>query len=418
MRKASIATLLLAGAAGVGYLLIPGDACLTYDPPPLFDTSEYDDSPYMERSYGIELMWRGGHRYVVLNIGNEVQFTEFTDPQNPGYSKRSRFHQANGGPVPWNGDRDYNLYNVVVCDDCDYGVAGYQTVGSVIFEIDDLYGRILIRGYTYNGSTNVVGAFTFKHGEQQYLVMNRLPDTCGSATLYAIDGISADNRTVLQCLDRPDGDDMIVSGGFYIPDGGDGDSYVYIVDQQDDVQMYRIDGSGNQLRLESLGAVIEGRVSRGRGIRLDLDAPQPWQRLASAGGSWGIAIWSLADVTAPELITYWDPNPVRVENRTAIEYPYLFAASLGGTGPNATFVYDISDPTVPELVEPDFWTYDDDHPWNRYQWSNNVDGLFTEDAAYLLFSRFSVTQRIRVNHSGSLNEIFADGFESGDVVAW
>ena len=43
--------------------------------------------------------------------------------------------------------------------------------------------------------------------------------------------------------------------------------------------------------------------------------------------------------------------------------------------------------------------------------------MFNEDAQYLFLSRYSVVQRIEVCELQT-DEIFADGFESGDISAW
>jgi hypothetical protein len=396
-------------------LLVPAAAaqpsCLRYIPPPLFDTSwNPEASPSNPRVHGVDLLQWGRHRYLVYNTGNEVALRLYNAPGNPGAVHSTAFHVVNGGPVNSHGDRDYNLFDFTVCDRCPVGVAGYDAMGAVLFELElDGDGDLVTDDFAYYPQATVSGAFTFRHGAQQYMVMNGLPDTCGSATLYAIDGILETDRQVLQCLERLGGGVMTVDGGFYIPDGGDGFSYVYLLDERLDVVMYRITGTGADLRLNNLGALM-----RAAHMSLDLDGPAAFPRLAITGGIWGLEIWDLQQPANPTLLAYWDPNPALSENRTAIRYPYGFATARGFNSPDATFLFDISDPINPQLLEPDFWTVDIDHPWNTYSFIANQDAVITDDADWLIFSRYSVLQTFRIPCS----LVFADDFESGDLDAW
>ena len=113
--------------------LSPGAAaqfdCLEFSPPVLFDTSgDPTASPDNPRSRGAEVFSWGGHQYLLHGTGNELQMFQVDDPEQPGPGRDSNFH------VPPYGDRDYNLFNFSVCDNCRFGAAGFDVQGLVLWD--------------------------------------------------------------------------------------------------------------------------------------------------------------------------------------------------------------------------------------------------------------------------------------------
>jgi hypothetical protein len=363
---------------------------LEYVGPPIFDTSHQPDDPLTKRALSLDVMAWDGINYLVVNLGNEVRLWRIDDPLHPHQQSTSRFR------VPPYGDRDYNLYRVDTCDDCRYGVAAYQTQGSVLFDLGSL-ATPRFSADVYYPDASVTGAATFKHGNHQYLVMNQLPDSCGSATVYTFDGVFDADRQAVQCLERPGGGAMVVSGGEYH------DGWLYLIDQEDVVQIYEVGYGAPLLTHRSsvtlLRDMTEGVGGRTHGLRFDHDA-----RMMLAGGVWGLKLYSIGNPAVPLFLHHWDPATYREENAVAIRHPFMWAGSKG------ILTWWMWDESVTE-VSPNFH---DTLP--RWEWANVQDGLIVDD--YLWLAQYSVILRIRIDDSGSLNEIFADGFESGGLSAW
>jgi hypothetical protein len=394
------AVVLLGGAGGTAWAQ---GGCLEFVPPLLFGGPGQipPDPDVPARCMGIDMFTLGGHRYLIHNLGNDLEIVRLDDPLDPGPPVDSSF-----GVPPW-GDRDYNLFNFTVCDECRYGVAAFDTQGRVLFDLGTGQAPSFAT-YHYYADAPGRGAFTFMHGTQQYLVSSRVQDVCESNdALFAFNGVDPTDLLFLQCVTDAPGDPVGTLNGFSIPGST---SYVYLVTTHGRVEMYQVTGSGTDLRLQPLGWTIGAGWLFGRGIDLDLDAPPPFLRLAVSAGPSGVQVWDLYDPGAPVVLSQWDPNPGLAMRTVAIEYPHVWVgADWETTTAGSTFTYDISDPSSPQGLDPGFWY--GSNPWSSYPGSVNVGAVFTADSEWLFLSRSSVLERIHFCQ-------FADGFESGSPSAW
>ena len=90
-----------------------------------------------------------------------------------------------------------------------------------------------------------------------------------------------------------------------------------------------------------------------------------------------------------------------------------WVGSKSGTSDAATWCYDISYPGTPELMNLGTWSQIPP----LFDYFSNQDATFAAD--HLWLAGYSVL--IRLENGCTIepsDEIFADGFESGDVGAW
>ena len=372
---------LAAGLVCLCALPAMGQDCLEYQPPPWLDTSADPGAPHVERSYQIEgLLWRGAE-FLLVNVGNEISI--FT----PEGTKRgwSTFN------VPPFGDRDYNLFNFSVCNDCSIGVANYETQGSVVFEFRDHITPSFIR-HVYYPSAGAVGSFTYSNGGSQFVITAAFSDT---STLYRANDVDQSTWESLQVFRKPGGGRLLIEAGVRVGPA------IYLVDSDQTVSIYRpLDTD----RIEYVGEAFHGTNLRGHGISYDPD-----EQLMLTGGAWGVEMYDVSDPFAPSLVKSWNPNPIRFENRTAIDYPLGWVASASAIGSGATWLYDLRT-NPPTVVDPQFWN---NLPITTYV--SNQDGYLKDGK--LIYSGYSVILEMSVCELLT-PDIFADDFESGDISAW
>jgi len=389
---------------------IIGAECLTYSPPPLFNTSSNPEAdPSNKRSQGITWMTFAGHRYLVHNTGNNLAAIRLDDPLNPGPTSSSNFR------VPFSSDRDYQLFNFSVCDNCRFGGAWFDMDGSVLFDLGELSSPTFSsKKYPDAGG---MGGFTFKHGDQQYLIGRRWLEGCiGKDALYTIDGTHPEDLALLRCVVDSAGVPVQVLNGHYLPGSP---AYLYLVTTAGagKVEVYEVSGSGAGLTLTPRGSPFSATWIRGRGV--DIDLSTPLGPLAAVANSSGTSLWSLSNPAAPTKLAQWDPWPAYDMNSCALQYPYLWVATKPASSTGTQHTYDITDPSAPVEVAFPFW--DETNPWIAIPYSTNYESVFTADAAWLFMSRYSVVLRVAVDDAQCRPHpvgIFADGFETGSTEAW
>jgi hypothetical protein len=362
---------------------------LEYVPPPLFDSSDDGSStPFTLRSQGVALLnWEGG-RWLVHNTGNDLELIDVANMENPsGRHTRSHFHTV---PI---GDRDFWLSNFFVCEGCRFGTAGFDSVGTVLFDLGASPSGPYFAQAHYYQDVPARGAFTFKHAGQQYLISS-VRGECPDEQLTTFSGTNLEALRPLQCLSHG------VDGGFVVGE------YLYLVDSSGGVRCYRMLDVGTALVLEPLGRVLYGRWNRGRSVDVD------GSHAVTVSGAQGIQLWDIANPAAPvPLGVAWNPAPQAGLNTVALSWPYLWVSSMGITD---AYTFDVSDPAHPVPVDPEFW--DPAHPWNAYPYSSHIGAVWADD--WLVLSRMSVVERVRLVQTAPPEEIFQNGFESGDSIAW
>ena len=390
--------------------LSPGAAapfeCLEYVPPPLFDTSWNPlPSPDNPRSRGAEVFTWGGHQYLLHATGNDLQLFNIDDPSLPSAPVDSDFQ------VPPYGDRNYNLFNFSVCNDCRYGAAGYDVQGLVLWDFGTGAEPVFVDQERWVDSGSI-GGFTFSYGGQQYLI-GRVSPQCQGNALVTFDGIHPGDLGFVQCITDVGGVPNPVDGGFWLDDTVPGDEVVgsvYLLDSSTrDIHMYSVRIRGGHPSLTPEGAVIKAVWIIDHGMDLAIDPPAPWPPFAVSAYNDGLKVWDLSDPVSPVLIAT-HPLPFMVAaNSVELVYPYLYVGTMGTVDLGSGHFYNLSTHGLDE-VDPDFW--DPIQPWNAYPYMSNKGGAFSRDGKWLFLSRYSVLERFHVLC------VFGDGFEGGGTEAW
>lgn len=382
----------LIGAAAVGtYFMMREKAAVApcpvaFAPPPIFDTSAQQDDPWVRRAMGLA-HWTGD--WGLVNMGNELQFVRFSE---------RRLYASSNWRVPPFGDRDYNLFNFHLCDGCTVGVAGFQSMGTVVFSVQVLGGvPSWGRHYRYVGVNNL-GGFTYTHGGWQYLMANQLTGRCQGAELLIAEGVEPGEMTFVQCVEDANGEPIGVDGGVFIPGSP---AWAYIVSGTR-VHLLRVTASG----VEYQGQPMRAGWVRGAGIALDLD-----RMLLATTSPISTQLWSVADPGHPALHADWSPHPTIDMDTVAIHWPYLWTASFGGTAGPMTHTFNIGDTSSPVECCGDLWATD--APAQSYANAGNMAAVWHDGE--LAVARWSVLEWFDAMPSDA---IFADGFESGGTGAW
>ncbi len=347
-------------------------SCFRADEPLLFDTSNNPNGvPWNSRVLGVKLLHHGNGTYLMYNTGNELALRNIDDPQNPGVPRNSNFN------VPPFGDRDYNLFNFDVCDDCRFGVAGFDAQGTILFDLGATPAGPLFAGFRYYPESSGIGGLTFKQGTQEYLIAKNLPGGCiGNPTLWQIDGVRSSDLLRLDCVDAG-GQAMGTDGGYRVSDPtGD---YLVIADQSRKGYIFRVDPGPSLVYTDRW---VYAPTTTGHGFAVDVEA--------------GLAVSAFGDVRlydisagldSLELIAQWSPETAHTASIVALSFPFLWVSVTAGQ----CYAYNISDPYLPRRIDTDFW--DNSKGWNAYPFGQNRDAIFTDDGSWMFVARFSVLQR-------------------------
>jgi len=366
--------------------------CLEFSPPLLFDTSgDPSASPFNPRSRGAEVFSWGGHQYLLHGTGNELQLFQADDPPVPGPARDSSFQ------VPPYGDRDYNLFNFSVCDDCRFGAAGFDVQGMVLWDFGAGTSPAFSGSRRYVDS-GTIGAFTFSWNGQQYLIARVSPQCQGNA-LVTFDGINPEDLALVQCVTDAAGVPIPVDAGFWLDDPVPGDDvvgFVYLLDSSDrDVNMYSVRIVGGHPRLTAEGAVVKAVWILDHGFDVVADPPEPWAPFAVSAYTTGLKVWDLSDPTAPYPIFSGTLPFLVAANSVELRYPFLYVGTMHTVDTGSGHFYDISNPFEPREVDPEFWHRS--QPWNDFDYMSNKGGAFTLDAEWLFLARYSVLERFHVD---------------------
>jgi hypothetical protein len=341
---------------------------------PLLNTSDNCSSqPEIDKAFAVDVFRWKNHDYLIANTGNDLQLWNIDAPLTPIEREQSNFHMPNLG------DSDYGLLNFSVCDDCRWGAAFFKT-GVVLFDLGTGNLPRLRNGEreVYADAIFVQGVFTFSYRGQQYLIATDLPDECPStsSTLYAFNGIEANDIERIACIENENPPTEII-GGFFIED--DGGAYLYLGDRDSQVHIYELLGSGMSVSLEHKGAPMHAHMIKTKGLAVDLN-----RGYANCANEQGATLWDIRNPAHPVALTTL-PGYVNV---AAIHYPLAWTARRGWM--DSSMTYDINPPTHPIELDPQFW--DPDNPWNRYACENIYDAEFSPDGSALYLARYSVLQ--------------------------
>ena len=395
------------------------DLCLEYGHTLVDYSGQPDAQPTTRRAMALELLtWQGG-KYLLLNTGDGLRLYDNNNSLHPRYLA-GREYVCSYCPAQEPGDHDWVQYNVSFCDDCRYAVSHFWQAGLALLDLGTGLAPDLppLTGPTiryYEAPSDAQGAFTFRHGSQQYLALNDLreaneddfaPGSCGHrATLWQVDGTEPSDLTEISCVEPT----ISVTNGLYLTAGSD--AYLYLIDRPTSrVHIFSIAGSGADLSLQYLGAPMHAGSKFGRGIRADQAAGL---LVTAVQGTPSARLWDISDPGQPMVIAELDGLLGTTVSRAAIRYPVLW---LGKNAGLYTATFNIRDPTDPRSLDTTFW--EADRTWNSqdtYPHLANADAEISIDGMALYLARYSMAAVIDTQ---GCNRIVSDGFESGDLTAW
>lgn len=357
-------------------LAFPAMADMCADAPSVvWSSSDCVSEPSSDRIRG---MHRMGDVFVASH-GNELAIYSET-----GRSiSRSRFNMPNQG------DSDYDLMQVAMCDGCVYGAAWYK-MGMVTFRVD---GNRIGASEKHMGYTAGLGGFTYNVGMRQFLITNAWPsEECGStAALWRFDGVS--DLTLIECVRSPDRP-IQVSGGIRH------NSYAYLIEGSTRVHLVRLDASG-----------------------VTYMAQMPW-RATATNGRYTMAVEGNRLVTGGAAYNIIDiGNPVRMHTKIPdatssidLRDGWVIASSWEAGSEVACKLTD----TDCKVFNAAWWA--SARPWNDYAWDSD-SCLRTAAAVWgsdhmLHLARFSQYQLSDWSGCELPPTVFVDGFESRNTSAW
>jgi hypothetical protein len=375
---------------------------LEYVPPLWHNTSGNPAAdPGNPRAFGaLILTWRS-QPYLLWSDGNEVRKCQIHGDGSLGACSSSHFD------VPPPSDQDYILMSWAVCDDCRFGLAAFNTQGTVLFDMGTGTSPLISQGVRYQDA-GTLGGFTWKFSGRQYMV-SRVPPGCQGWSVAEITGTAVADLRVVQCVESSTGVPIGVDGGVWMPET-DAAGWLYLLDSSlRRVYPYRVTQQGADPHLEAFPWAINAVCLRDCGLSV------AWtERRAVSAFSDGMRVWDIGDPTAPVLLSVTS-LPITAPGMSAeVRWPYAYVSTMAGVSTGSTHLFDLTDPLHPVEVDPHFW--DSTQPWNAYNWMSNKGGTWWGDHLYL--ARYSVGERFDLHVEAGEPPLFADGFESGDTSAW
>jgi hypothetical protein len=338
--------------------------------------------------------------FLYHSIGNELEILKLDNPAQPARVARSSFRVGNQG------DSDWDLYGILMCDNCRYGVA-YYVLGTIYFDLGDPasaeYPRF--KGW-FQGQGSLTFGMTFRHGEDQYIVSRSVPtsEPCSGAAVHLMNGGRPRDYQFIQCLETPEGSEqeVNVSGGYYIGANfsSSGDAYLWTSNKAQ-VTTWRVTGEGAGLHVEYLRAV-EGMIGLGQGNYLsydiDLEANVNGGGVAVSLFGGKMSTWTI-DRDEPD--RPWLVKTIDLDlsaTHVTIDFPYAFVWL--GSSPNLGRTYSIVDLSAPTLLDSDFWSVN--KPWNQSVCDIGEQGaVFDPGGRYLYVSRESIAQTFDLGQCSS-----------------
>ena len=371
-----------AGAAAVliaAAQLASAQECLHWVPPLLVNSSGNPGAdPSIQRVLGVDTMWWKGTQFLLANTGNNLSLWRVSAPLSPIFKGGSAF----GAGVF--GDRDYNLFNFSVCDGCRWGVASFEQLGAILFDLGIDQQPDFGVQHQYAEATSK-GAFTFSHAGSQYLLINGMPGgdpgLPAPANLFLMSGVEPEQLTRLARVDVA-GQAITVLGGAKI-DNASG-TFVYVFDTSLHGHIFKLSGTGQDLVLTYRGSPFMSSMVHSRGFRVDASGS-----LAAAVWGSNAAVYDLSIGDQPRVLEAWTPSPSVQMTSVAIGYPFVW---MGQKGSQANRVYRVDRAGGPEVVDPGFW--DPLRSWNAFPFTYDYDGVMSADGSALYLGRYAVMETV------------------------
>lgn len=356
----------------------------------VFFDDDQDDCRYMpdnDRTHYAAILEWSGRSFLYHSTGNDLEILSLANPASPSYVDRSSWH----GSIGNQGDNDYGLEAIAICDDCRYGVSYYR-LATVYFDMGTGSDPNISTANIDKDASSEYG-FTFKHGGTQFLVGRpKTTSPCTGAGLYIFDSVNVNTTNALQCLDAPDPYTNFnnVDGGRYLQHASLNGGAPYIWTTRDSqVAVWEVTGTGANTRLQFVRK-IDGMWSFGRGneyhgFDVDLD-----ERVGVSFDRHGFVTWQVNDLANPSRVA--TNTETYFGNIVALNYPMAFTS---GGGKNSGMTWDVSNLGAPQVLDPGFWSTD--LSWNQHPCDLSDQGaVFSPDGNYLYASRFTLGHTFNV----------------------
>lgn len=380
-----------------------GETRLEFVPQLFHDTSNNPAAdPNNPRAMGATILTWRGQPYLIYSDGNELRRRTIYGDGSLGPYSQSHFD------VPPPSDQDYILMGWSLCDDCRYGILGYNTQGTVLVDMGTAPGGPLWGDSRRYQDAGTLGGFTWIYGGRQY-VISRVPNPAVCWWLAEITGIEASDLRVTECVVDSTGTPIGVDAGFWMPETAT-EGWLYLLDSSlRRVHPYRVVQQGIDPHLIPHPWQINAVCLRDCGLAVAWD-----QRIAVSVYSDGMRVWDVSDPTLPALLSS-TALPITAPGMSAeVRWPYAYVSTMAGISTGSTHWFDLTDPANPVELTPSFW--DSTQPWNAYNYMSNKGGTWHGDMLYL--TRYSVGETFRLIVEPVVQPIFSDGFEAGTAGSW
>lgn len=329
--------------------------------------------PTIDKYYQPKTFQWGSFDILVVNRGNELSFWKIVNPASPTPIPSPIFNMGHQG------DSDHDLTTYSICDGCQFGVATYKR-GTVVFDMGTGLLPSVGSKFTKYLSTNPRLDFTYKNGNNQYIVSKSLPGSSyGKASIFKV--VAHNNVVKVNDFEQPPGSiiQSPISGGF---DFGD----VMLLNLSGTFYVYQKNGDNlSFIRTTSVKASMgfydSAVISGNRLVTAE-----------STTSSNGIKLWDISVPSSPILLFTYPGKHMAVGFNgrhiiTSTEYNQIRTFSIN------------SNTIVP--MDWDFW--DPLNPWNNWpiHCSAFNGAAFSDNGNWAYVSRSSVFQKINFTSCGA-----------------
>jgi len=388
-------------AAWIGTLLDTGFNCVS--------------EPSRPRASDTDTFRWKGHDYMIFNRGNELGIYNVDNPSAPVLKAQSNFRFGTRG------DSDYDLIDFDVTDEGRFMVLSHKVKRTVIVDL----GTGAVPAFPpgawtfYDGVDSKIGGYVFSKGGQEYLIA-ALPGGCVSGSgLYTLDSTAAPVK--IGCV-QVGGTEALIKG---LREFATQETlWLFLGGQAGQAHVFRADGGGAALSL-----VWQASPVGMWGRRYELSIDKHNALLASANFTLHeLQLWDISNPAAPIRLDTEEVQLSNVSMRSA--GPGFVSSLVGNTNgwPLSTKSYKATAAGI-EGYEQGYWS-DGTLPHNDQPvcvFDNGIalskNGKVMYLARYAMFQVHDLTACLveptpTPTPTPIPNEIFSDGFESGDRSRW
>jgi hypothetical protein len=290
-------------------------------------------------------------------------------------------------PLQNDGDMDHQLVGgIAICDHCKFGFAAGGSEGIAMWRWELIYGKPKAVEKTLLPSYTSDGIATYLHSGSQYMITNGLPGGCATATLYRVN--DPGDLTLVECVSGDFGGRIVVNRGVLIDE-----NYFGILTSVGEFNVFSISDSGLEYIDTAIDTVTRPSYSK--------NLQRVGQCIAFPRGIEGT------------ILDFTDPINPLTDDRSGI--PGQFIGLVSGSKGSALYASQAAGKWTSDSVEisGDFWS--PENQWNQPKRRRLLDAAWVGNRVYVARDSIAFVARFV---PGKTNEIFSDGFESGNTCAW